>query len=103
MNGGSVLLDVFTTSAFAERQETHDHGSRFMNGFWAPGESACPVTPLKQAHLVLKQLEKISSFLDIVNILIPCFTLSIGANPKTPETPPSVDAQQLKPLIPMRR
>jgi SAM-dependent methyltransferase len=37
-DGGSILLDVFTMKAFAERQEASMHGFRLMDGFWAPGD-----------------------------------------------------------------
>lgn len=37
-DGGSILLDVFTPHAFAQRQEAASHGFRIMDGFWAPGD-----------------------------------------------------------------
>ena len=37
-DGGSVLLDVFTTGAYAGREEASAHGYRLMDGFWAPGD-----------------------------------------------------------------
>jgi len=34
-DGGAILLDVFTLRAFSEREESEEHGFRYMDGFWA--------------------------------------------------------------------
>lgn len=36
--GGSIVLDVFTEQAYADREEVTSHGFRLMDGFWAPGD-----------------------------------------------------------------
>jgi len=36
--GGSILLDVFSRSAMAPREESVSYGHRLMHGFWAPGD-----------------------------------------------------------------
>ena len=36
--GGSILLDVSSMSAFEAREETSQHEYRLMDGFWAPGD-----------------------------------------------------------------
>ncbi len=38
VDGGSILLDVFSLQAFAERQESTGCGFRYMDGFWAPSD-----------------------------------------------------------------
>ncbi len=36
--GGAILLDVFSRSAMAQREESVSYGHRLMHGFWAPGD-----------------------------------------------------------------
>ena len=36
--GGSVLLDVYSLTAFNEREETWTYGADLLNGFWSPNK-----------------------------------------------------------------
>ena len=46
-SGGSVLLDVYSLTAFEEREETSNYELNQLNGFWSPDDYYCFVNTFK--------------------------------------------------------